>query len=105
MDLKAVSVRRTNGESTDFSRLLISDRRDGPNGAEKCCAVCAIQRSLEKVIHHELVAVLQDNAVSYPTVTRFRKKIILGLDSEEVSSSPEDDRPRCERSNSAGFVR
>jgi hypothetical protein len=46
---------------------------------------------LEKAIHHELVAVLQKNAVSYSSVTRFSRETILGLNSEEVSSSLTDD--------------
>jgi carbamoylphosphate synthase small subunit len=48
----------------------------------------------EKVIHHELVAVLQENAVSYLSmtrVTRFSREAILDLNSDEASSSPKDD--------------
>jgi hypothetical protein len=44
-----------------------------------------------KAIHHEFVAVLQENAVSYSSVTRFYGEAILGLNSEEVSSLPKDD--------------
>jgi hypothetical protein len=39
----------------------------------------------KKVIHHKLVAVFQENVVSYSSVTRFCKEIILGLNSEEIS--------------------
>jgi hypothetical protein len=42
-------------------------------------------------IHHELVAVLQANAVSYSSVTRFDRETKLVLNSKEVSSSPKDD--------------
>jgi hypothetical protein len=45
----------------------------------------------KKAIHHELVAVFQENAVSYSSVTRFCEEAILGLNSEELSSSPKDD--------------
>jgi hypothetical protein len=45
----------------------------------------------EKVIHHELVVVLRENVVSSSNVTRFGKKAILGLNSEEASSSPKND--------------
>jgi hypothetical protein len=45
---------------------------------------------LKKVIHHKLVAVLQENVVWYSNVTRVCKEIILGLNSEETSSSPRD---------------
>jgi hypothetical protein len=45
----------------------------------------------KKAIYHELVALLQENAVSYSNVTRFRREAILGLNSEETSSSPGDD--------------
>jgi hypothetical protein len=46
---------------------------------------------LRKAIHHELVAVLQENIVSYSSVTRFYRESILDLNSEESSSSPKDD--------------
>jgi hypothetical protein len=72
----------------------ISDRRNGPNGsnrAENCCSFSASQGPLEKDIHHDLVAVLQDNPVSYSGVARFCNEAIAGLDSEEVSSSSKDD--------------
>jgi hypothetical protein len=45
---------------------------------------------LEKAIHHALIARLQENAVSYSSVTRFYREPILGLNSEEASSSPKD---------------
>jgi hypothetical protein len=45
----------------------------------------------KKAIHHELVAVLQENAVSHSIATKFCRKVILGLNSEEISSSPKDD--------------
>jgi hypothetical protein len=45
----------------------------------------------KNAIHHELVTVLQENAVSYSSVTRFCKKAILSLNSEEASSLPKDD--------------
>jgi hypothetical protein len=69
----------------------LSDRRNGPNGAEECCSFSATQGPLEKVIHHELVAVLQENAVSYSSATRFCREAILSLNSEEASSSPKDE--------------
>jgi hypothetical protein len=69
----------------------ISDHRNGRNGAEECSPFPATQRPLEKVIHDELVAVLQENTISYPNVTRFYREAILGLNSEEASSSPKDD--------------
>jgi hypothetical protein len=42
-------------------------------------------------IHDELVAVLQEDAVSYLSVTRFCREATLGLNSQEASSSPKDD--------------
>jgi hypothetical protein len=51
----------------------------------------ASQRPLEKDIHHDLVAMLQENPVSYSRVARLCNEAIVGLDSEEVSSSPKDD--------------
>jgi hypothetical protein len=42
-------------------------------------------------IHDKLVAALQENAVSYSSVTRFYREAILGLNSGEISSSPKDD--------------
>jgi hypothetical protein len=45
----------------------------------------------KKVIHLELGAVLQENAVSYSNATRFCRKAISGPNSEEPSSSPKDD--------------
>jgi hypothetical protein len=50
-----------------------------------------LKRLPKTAIHYELVAVLQENAVSYSNVTRFCSDAILGLNSEEVSSSPKDD--------------
>jgi hypothetical protein len=49
----------------------------------------------KKAIHHELVAVLQQNAVSYSSVTRFCREEILDLNSEEASraTSPKNDGP------------
>jgi hypothetical protein len=48
---------------------------------------------LKKPIHHELVAVLLENAASYSSssVARFYREAILGLNSEEASLSPKDD--------------
>jgi hypothetical protein len=37
------------------------------------------------VIHHELVAVLQENPVAHSSVTRFCRESILGLNSEEAT--------------------
>jgi hypothetical protein len=48
----------------------------------------------KRAIHDELVAVLQENAVSYSSVTRvtrFCGEVILGLNSEAALSSPKDD--------------
>jgi hypothetical protein len=45
----------------------------------------------KKAIYRELVAVLYQNAVSDSSVTRFSREAILGLNSEETSSSPKDD--------------
>jgi hypothetical protein len=45
----------------------------------------------KKAIHQKLVAVLQENAFSYLSVTRFRKGAISGLKWEETSSSRKDD--------------
>jgi hypothetical protein len=42
----------------------------------------------KQLIHHELVVVLEENDVSYSDVTRFCRGAILGLNSEETSSSP-----------------
>jgi hypothetical protein len=39
----------------------------------------------KKAIYQELVAVLQENAVSYSSVTRFNKESIFDLNSEEAS--------------------
>jgi hypothetical protein len=47
----------------------------------------------KKVIHHELIAILQENAVSSSNMTRSCKEAILGLNSEQVSSRPKDDDP------------
>jgi hypothetical protein len=46
----------------------------------------------KKVIHHELVAMLQENAFSYSNMMRFCRDAILALSSEQISSSPKDDR-------------
>jgi hypothetical protein len=46
----------------------------------------------QAIIHHEPVAVLQENAVSYSSVTRFCRQALSGLNSEEASSSPKDHR-------------
>jgi hypothetical protein len=43
-------------------------------------------------LHHELVAVLQENAVPYSNATRFCKEAILGLNSEEATSPPKNNR-------------
>jgi hypothetical protein len=45
----------------------------------------------KKAIHREPFVVLQKSAVSHSSVTRFRREAILGLNSEEASSSPKDD--------------
>jgi hypothetical protein len=42
-------------------------------------------------IHHELVAMHPENIVLYSSVTRFCNEAILGLNSEEASSSSNDD--------------
>jgi hypothetical protein len=44
----------------------------------------------KKTMHYELVAVFQENAVSYSSMTRFCRETILGLNSEEASSPPKD---------------
>jgi hypothetical protein len=44
---------------------------NGLNGAEECWFFSATQGPLERAIHHELVAMLQENAVSYSSVMRF----------------------------------
>jgi hypothetical protein len=46
---------------------------------------------LKKSIHHELVPVLQDNAISYSNVTRLGSEAILRLNSEKATSSSKDD--------------
>jgi hypothetical protein len=72
----------------------ISDRWNGPNGAEECCPFLRLKGLSKRAIHDELVAVLQENAVSYSSatrVTRFCREVILGLNSEASSSSPKDD--------------
>jgi hypothetical protein len=51
----------------------------------------ATQGPLEKVIHRELVALLQEHALSYSSVTIVSREAILGLNSKEASSSPKDD--------------
>jgi hypothetical protein len=45
---------------------------------------------LKKIIHHELLAVLEENVASSSSVTRFCREAILGLKSEEASSSHKD---------------
>jgi hypothetical protein len=45
----------------------------------------------KKAIQHELVAVLQENAVSYSIVTIFCREAIFGLNLEDALSSPKDD--------------
>jgi hypothetical protein len=42
----------------------------------------------KKAIHHELVAMLQENALSYSNVTRFCREPVLGRNWEDVSPSP-----------------
>jgi hypothetical protein len=44
----------------------------------------------KKAIYHEPVAVLEENVVSHSSVTRFCREAILGLNSEELSSSLKD---------------
>jgi hypothetical protein len=51
----------------------------------------ATQGLLEKGIHHGPYALLQKNAVSYSSVTILCREAVLGLNSEEASSSPKDD--------------
>jgi hypothetical protein len=51
-----------------------------------------VQGLSKTMTHHELVEVLQENAVLYSNVTRFCKEAILGLNSEQARSSPKDDR-------------
>jgi hypothetical protein len=41
----------------------------------------------KKAIPHEFVVLLQGNAISYSSVTRFCREARLGLNSEEVSSA------------------
>jgi hypothetical protein len=40
-----------------------------------------------KAIHHELVALLQENAVSYSSATRFCREAILSLNLKGASSA------------------
>jgi hypothetical protein len=42
----------------------------------------------KQAIHHELVAVLQENAVSYSSATRFFREAISGLNSEGPHHHP-----------------
>jgi hypothetical protein len=69
----------------------ISDCRNGGNGGnggnrvEEWRPFSATQGSLEKAILDELVAMLQEHAVSYSGVTKFCTEAILGLNSEEIS--------------------
>jgi hypothetical protein len=42
---------------------------------------------VRKVIRHELVAVVQEPAISYSSATRFSRETILGRNSEEASSA------------------
>jgi hypothetical protein len=79
--------RCNNGEKYNH----ISARRNGPNGTEECCLFLRLKALSIKLIHRELVAVLQENDVSYSSVTRFCRKVILGLNSREVSSLPKND--------------
>jgi hypothetical protein len=44
----------------------------------------------KRVIHHELVMVLQENVVSHSSVTKFCREANLGLNSEEISLSPKE---------------
>jgi hypothetical protein len=53
--------------------------------------LCATQGPLEKTIHYDLVAVLQENVVLCSNVTRFCRETISSLNSKEVSSSPKND--------------
>jgi hypothetical protein len=69
----------------------ISDGRNGLNEAKECCSFSATQGPLEKAIYCELVAMLQENVVSCSSVARFCREAILGVNSEEASSSPKDD--------------
>jgi hypothetical protein len=45
----------------------------------------------KKAIHHEFVAVLQENAFSESNVTIFCEEVVECVNSEEASSSPKDD--------------
>jgi hypothetical protein len=66
-----VNERNSNNKSlkekveNDEEYHCISDRRNGPNGAEECSPFSVTQGPLKQAIHDELVAVLQENAVSY----------------------------------------
>jgi hypothetical protein len=42
----------------------ISNHRNGPNGAEECSSFLQLKDLSKKAIHHEFVAVLEENAVS-----------------------------------------
>jgi hypothetical protein len=46
-----------------------------------------LERLSKKAIDYELVAVLQDNAVSYSSVRKFYREAISSLNSEEASSA------------------
>jgi hypothetical protein len=49
----------------------ISDHRNGPNGAEDCRPFLRLKGLSKKAIHHEFVAVLQENAVLSSSERRF----------------------------------
>jgi hypothetical protein len=72
-----VNERNSNNKSlkkmlkNDQKYKVISDRWNVPNQVEECCPFSATQGPLEKAIHHELVAVLQENVISSSNVTRF----------------------------------
>jgi hypothetical protein len=79
-------------DNSEHKDQRISDPQNEANGAEECCHFSATQSPLGKrAIHHELVAVLQENVVSYSSMTAVSSEVILGLNSEEASSSPKDD--------------
>jgi hypothetical protein len=78
------------GWKNDQQYRRISDRWNESNGAEECCLFLRLKGLSKKAIQDGLFAVVQENVVSYSSLTRFCREAILGLNSDEASSSPKN---------------
>jgi hypothetical protein len=82
-----------NAKGNDEKSQHISDRRNGPNGANGCCPFLAIRGPLGNGHPSQVCCATPRKCrlVLDSSVTRFSREASLGLNSEEASSSPKDD--------------